>query len=307
VEGRLRRLREVAVLTWRTAVTTVTSVLCLAPFLLPRAAHADEPIIVDGDKFGGYVDTTVTVPGAPASSSSDGGTRSSGADDGVTCTWIEQSPYAQSLWDWLGASEPDGRWYDVNCSDGSTYLGVYVPPASGSVPPDVVLAGSLARSVTSRLQLPEPTVGRSPSGWALVGLPTWLWVEPGSWQELGQRTSAGPVWAELVATPVSTTWDPGDGSEPFTCAGSGTVYDRARPESVQSTDCSYTYRRSSAEQPQTGAGENDRFFTVTVTTRWQVRWTGTGGSGGTLPALTRSSSFPVAVAQRQTVVTGGSG
>ncbi len=291
-------------LTRRAAVTTV---LCLAPFLLPQVAHADEPIVVDGDKFGGYVDTTVTVPGAPASSSSDDGTRSTGADDGVTCAWIEQSPYAQSLWDWLGASEPDGRWYDVTCSDGSSYTGVYVPPASGSVPPEVALAGSLARTVTSRLQLPAPSPSRSPAGRALVGLPTWLWVEPSSFQVLRQRTSAGPVSVEVVATPVSTTWDPGDGSEPFTCAGPGTVYDRSRPEGAQSTDCSHTYRRSSAGQPQTGPSENDRFFTVTVTTRWQVTWTGTGGSSGTLPVLTRSSSFPIAVAQRQTVVTGGSG
>ncbi len=285
----------------------MTTVLCLAPFLLPRAAHADEPIVVDGDMFGGYVDTTIVVPATTGTGPSGGGSSSSNDDDGSACEWTEESPYAQSLWDWLGAGEPDGRWYDVTCSDGSSYLAVYVPPASGSVPPAVALAGSLARMASSRLQLPTPTVGHSPDGPALVNLATWLWVEPGSWRVLRQGTSAGPVSVEVVATPMSTTWDPGDGSEPFTCAGPGTPYDRSRPESVQSTDCSYTYRRSSAEQPQTGPGENDRFFTVTVTTRWRVTWTGTGGSGGTLPVLTRSSSFPLAVAQRQTVVTGGSG
>jgi hypothetical protein len=138
-------------------------------------------------------------------------------------------------------------------------------------------------------------------------MPTWWWVEPGSWRVLRQRTTAGPVWAEVTATPVSSTWDPGDGSQPLVCAGPGTSYDRSRPESEQSTDCAYTYRRSSAGQPQTGPEENDRFFTVTVTTTWQVTWTGSGGNGGTLPPLTRTRSFPLAVAQRQTVVTGGSG
>lgn len=286
----------------------LTTVCFLAPILPPHVAHADEePIVVGGDKFGGYVDTTITVPAEPASPTKTDGSKSGSGNDGITCSWTEESEYSQSLWDWLGAGEPGGRWYDVRCSDGSTYIGVYVPPSSGSVPPAVVLAGSLARSVSSRLQLPTPTVGRSPAGWALVGLPTWLWVEPGSWRVLRQRTTAGPVWAEVVATPVATTWDPGDGSAPFTCGGPGTVYDRSRPESVQSTDCSYTYRRSSAGQPQTGPDDNDRFFTVTVTTSWQVTWTGTAGSGGTLPVLTRTSSFPLAVAQRQTVVTGGSG
>ena len=38
-------------------------------------------------------------------------------------------------------------------------------------------------------------------------------------------------------------------------------------------DCSHTYRRSSAEQSQTGPSVNDRFFTVTVTTAWRVSWT----------------------------------
>lgn len=292
-------------LTRRAAVAVL---FCLAPLAVPRAAWADDPIVVEGDMFGGHVDTTITIPGAdPAAPRPTGNGGSSGNDDGVTCTWQEESDYSQSVWDWLGAGEPGGRWYDVRCSDGSIYIGVYVPPASGSVPPEVVLAGALARTVVNRLQLPEPTVGHSPAGTALVGLPTWLWVQPGSWRVLRQRTAAGPVWAEVVATPTSTTWDPGDGSALLVCAGPGTVYDRSRPESVQSTDCSYTYRRSSAEQPQTGPDINDRFFTVTVTTTWQVSWTGMGGSGGTLPALTRSSTFPLAVAQRQTVVTGGSG
>jgi hypothetical protein len=291
----------------RAVIGTVVSFVAATTFATGAVAD-DRPVVVTGDKFGGYVDTTVTAPGAPAAApSAETASRSGAAGDGVTCAWTEEPPFAQSVWDQFGVGAPGGRWYDIRCSDGALYLGIYVPPASSNVPPAVVLAGSLARSVSSRLQLPEPTVGRSPIGQALVGLPTWLWVDPAAWRVLRQRTSAGPVWAEVVATPVSTTWDAGDGTGSFSCAGPGTAYDRSRPVSDQSTECSYAYRRSSAEQPQTGPGENDRYFTVTVTTRWQVTWTGTGGSGGTLPELTRSSSFPLAVAQRQTVVTGGSG
>ena len=266
-------------------------------------------MVVQGDKFGGYVDTTVTAPSTEQPAAGSGGSiaASQNDDDGVSCTWTEWSDYTQSLWDWVGAGDPEGRWYDVRCSDGAVYMGVYVPPASDSVPPEVQMAGTLARSVVNRLQLPEPTVGQSPADQALVGLPTWWWVQPGSWRVLQQRTTAGPVWAEVTATPVSTSWDPGDGAVPLVCAGPGTPYDRSRPDSAQSTDCSYTYRRSSADQPQTGPDANDRFFTVTVTTTWQVSWRGAGGSGGQLPALTRTSSFPLGVAQRQTVVTGGSG
>jgi hypothetical protein len=288
----------------------VVLVCCLTSLQTPSAQADDQPVVVAGDKYGGYVDTTVTAPSSSGPPSTQGGTPAGGTSDAVTCTWTEDPSYSESLselWDWTAAAEPGGRWYDVACSDGSSYQAVYVPPASDTVPPPVVLAGTLARTLSSRLQLPTPVAGRSPAGWALVGLPTWFWVDPGSWRTLRQRTSVGPVWAEVVAAPVSTTWEPGDGSAPFTCAGPGTVYDQSRPDGLQSTDCSYTYRRSSADQPQTGPTDNDRFFTVTVTTRWQVTWTGSGGTGGTLSALTRSSSFSVAVAQRQTVVTGGSG
>jgi hypothetical protein len=291
-----------------TSGAVAAGMLCLGWVAAPLAAWAgDGPVVVLGDKYGGYVDTTVTAPSTDAVAPTPGAAGSSGSDDGPRCSWIEEPPAMQSVWASLGAGEPGGIWYDTKCSDGSVYIGIYVPPASDSVPPEVRLAGSLARTVVNRLQLPPPQVGQSPTGRALVGLPTWWWLDPASWQTLQQRTSAGPVWAEVTATPVSTSWDPGDGSEPLVCAGPGTVYDRSRPENAQSTDCSYTYRRSSAEQPQTGPDVNDRFFTVTVTTTWSVTWRGAGGSGGTLPALTRSSTFPLAVAQRQTVVTGGSG
>jgi hypothetical protein len=281
---------------------------CSVAILPAQSAFADgkPPIVVSGDTHPGVVDTTVTAPGTPATStvSTAGGTSSS--DSGVTCTWTAESDYSQQLFQWLG-SDPNGTWYDVTCSDGTSYAGVYVPPAAGNIPPAVVLAGSLARTAANQLVLPKPMARHNPAGMALVNLATWWWVDAGSWRPLSQRTQAGPVWAEVTATPTSTTWDPGDGSAPVTCAGPGTEYDTTRPASAQSTDCSFTYRHTSGNQPQTGPSANDRFFTVTVTTTWNVTWVGTGGSGGTLPTISTSRSFPLAVAQRETVVTNGSG
>ncbi|MCW2599476.1 MAG: hypothetical protein JWM02_1305 [Frankiales bacterium] len=264
------------------------------------------PVVVSGDNNSGTVDTTVTAPGLPSAPNHPTGSSSSDAGNGITCVWTAESAYSQQLFVELG-SDPNGTWYDVSCSDGSVTLGVYVPPASGNVPPAVVLAGTLAQTAANSLQLPAPRAARSPAGQALVGLATWFWVDPAQWQPLTQRTTAGPVWAEVTATPVSTTWDPGDGMGVLACSGPGTPYDRTRPEAQQSTDCSHTYRRSSADQPQTGPQVNDRFFTVTVTATWQITWRGPAGSGGTLAPLTRQSTFALPVAQRQTVVTSGSG
>ena len=293
----LIRAREVCVVTLLCALT-----------MMPTPASADDnPIVVVGDQHPGTVATTVTAPGTPGSQSGGTGAGStSGSGSTVTCTWTAESDYSQQLFQWLG-SDPNGTWYDVSCSDGTNYAGVYVPPAAGNIPPAVVLAGALARSAANTLVLRRPAVRRNPAGPALVNLPTWWWVDPGQWVPLRQRTQAGPVWAEVTATPVSTSWDPGDGSPSVVCDGPGTPYDRSRSAESQATDCSYTYRRSSAGQPQTGPSVNDRFFTATVTTTWRVTWVGFGGSGGTLLPITTSSSFPLAVAQRETVVTDSSG
>ncbi len=282
---------------------------CLAVPMTPDLASADQapapPVVVGGDPTTGRVDTTVTTPMVPTRVSQPTGSTKSDAGSGVTCTWkVEGQPDPATTL----AGGTQGTWYDVRCSDGTAVpLGVFVPAGGGNLPPAVVLAGDVARSAANRLQLPEPDVRHSPAARALVGLPTWFWVEPAQWRLLRQRTVAGPVWAEVTATPIGTAWDPGDGSPALSCAGPGTPYDPTRAEGGQSTDCAYSYPRSSALQPQTGPTVNDRFFNVTVTTTWQVTWIGSGGSAGTLPVLTRSSSSPLAVAQRQTVVTGGSG
>jgi hypothetical protein len=289
----------------RAAIVLACSVAMLPT---PDAFADGKPpvVIVSGDPSNGIVNTTVTSPGSPGASGSPAHGGSSSSDSGVTCTWTAESDYSQQLWQWIG-SDPNGTWYDVTCSDGTSYAGVYVPPAAGNIPPAVVLAGALAKTAANRLVLPKPTARHNPAGIALVNLATWWWVDAASWQSLSQRTQAGPVWAQVTATPMSTTWDPGDGSAPVTCAGPGTPYDTTRPAAAQSTDCSFIYRHTSGNQPQTGPSANDRFFTVTVTTTWNVTWVGTGGSGGTLPAISTSSSFPLAVAQRETVVTNGSG
>jgi len=226
----------------------------------------------------------------------------------VTCRWIENSAHLEDEYlHWLGWGKPGGHWYDVKCSDGSLFLSMYVPPAPNNVPPAVVLAGALAERSVNRLPLPTPDVQLNPRGQALVNLPEWFWVPRSAWSSLSQRTQAGPVWARVTAAPTSLSWNPGDGSPAVTCAGPGTPYDPTVSASAQSTQCSYTYTHSSAGQPQSGPRPNDRFFTVTVTTTWSVTWVGSGGASGQLPVISRSRSFPLSVAERQAVVTGGSG
>jgi len=300
VEGRLRFVPEALLL---------ARVCCLISFLLfvPTPAFADHgPVTVDGDYHNGTVTTVIEASGSNDAASGPTVDVSS-PSGGVHCEWVENSTQLEDGYLDLGWGVSGGHWYDVKCSDGNVYLSIFVPPAANNIPPQVALTTSLAQRAVNQLQLPVPDVHVNPSGDALVGLAEWFWTDPAQWRSLSQRTQAGPVWARVTATPMSTTWNPGNGSPPVTCSGPGTPYDRSVSASSQRSDCTFTYTRSSAEQPQVGAGANDRFFTVTVTTTWSVSWVGSGGAGGTLPAMSRSRSFPLRVEERQAVVTGGSG
>lgn len=162
------------------------------------------------------------------------------------------------------------------------------PPAPGITP------AQLAATAWQRLRLPAPQVATAPprGSEGLVGLPEWFWVR--NWSSHHNRAQAGGVWAEVTARPTSLKINPGAGQPTVTCHGPGIAYHRGRPAAGQNSDCSYTYRRSSAGLP-------DNSYRVTATVTWAGTWVGSDGSGGALPALSRSSTFAVRVAEGQAV------
>jgi hypothetical protein len=162
-----------------------------------------------------------------------------------------------------------------------------------------VTAAQLAQRARESLELPLPDVRTAPPRGSdgLVGLPQWVWVPRGQWHSMSTRASAGPVWAEVTATPQRIVIEPGAGLEAVTCDGPGTAYDARKPASAQTTGCSYTFTRSSAGQP-------DSEYTMTVTVVWAGAWEGSGGADGTLPEISRSTSFPIRVAEGQSLYGG---
>jgi hypothetical protein len=182
------------------------------------------------------------------------------------------------------------------CADGSldTAWVPAVPLGPARVSPE-----QLAQRATNRLPLPlpeprfEPRRQSSAGPTTLVAIPTWFFVD--GWEPVTQRTEAGATWAEVSAEPVTTTWWPGDGSGPMRCAGAGRAWSAT---GATAAPCTYTYTRSSAAQP-------NNVYTVRVVVTWKVTWRGSGGVGGTLPLMERQTTFPVAVAERQTVIVEG--
>jgi len=174
----------------------------------------------------------------------------------------------------LGTGGPTpGQWvFPVNCGGPSITnpaapFWVTKAQAAAQVNPAV-----LAQQALSKLQLAAPSIEMAPPATSeqLVNVSTWLWIDPAAWQGLSATAAAGPVSATATATPVEIVWNMGDGNQ-VTCAGPGTPYDPSNPNAT--TNCSYTWTQSSADQPGNA-------YQVTATVYWQVTWTAAGTFGG---------------------------
>jgi hypothetical protein len=155
----------------------------------------------------------------------------------------------------------------------------------------------VARSVLSEAPLPLPGVQMSPPPEIdqLVNLPTWLWVD--NWAPVSVTAALPDVGASVTvtATPTRVVWDMGNGDQVI-CAGPGTPY---IPGSgyQPSPDCGYTYRRSSAGQP-------DLRYQVSATMTWAASWAASGvAGGGPLGDVSTTTTFGVRVAEIQTINT----
>ena len=178
------------------------------------------------------------------------------------------------------------------CTDRDTgeYVDVDVVTVTPPLPGAIVDPARLAVMARSRLPLPLPSPRMSPEGEQTVNVDSWLWVD--NWQPQTRSATAGGVTTVVVATPVEQRWTLGSPSERKVCADAGTQYDLARPAAEQSTTCSYTFRHSSAGQP------NDT-YKVTVTLVWHVTWTSNIGASGDLGFVSRTATIPTRVAEHQ--------
>ncbi|WP_146607448.1 hypothetical protein [Spongiactinospora gelatinilytica] len=216
----------------------------------------------------------------------------------VTCSYqpwhVSDEKNAQKSRDTHNEAFEKGTHYLVKCSDGSgdvvwngTGDHIWVrPDHDGRASPE-----KLARRAYKLIPITPPSVSTAPPRGrdGLVGLPHWFWLADEQWTAKSKRLRAGSVWAEATATPQQMTINTGDGRR-LTCNGPGTAYDPTRPPERQKTTCSHLY-----EQPAHG-------YRVTVSVTWGGSWRGSGGTGGTLPPITRSVTFPVRVVEAQAPV-----
>lgn len=156
-------------------------------------------------------------------------------------------------------------------------------PAAAPEPVAAVVVAAIAREEIT-IEIPRPHT--SPDDAAqMTGLRTWFWLQPDRWTSSTARAELPGVWAEVTATPIQATWNPGDGGSPVTCDGPG----RPHPgTSKATTDCGHVY---------TTIGH----YALGVTVTYQVTWRSSTGETGVLDPLVLTTSLPITVEQRQVV------
>lgn len=231
-----------------------------------------------------------TSPGGPGGSSGGGG-----GGGKVACTLQPLSP-AQIHFLGLPKAPQGEQWAAVTCPGKQPFGGVTLVSKKTGVPR--ITPRELAQYARGLLHIPATAPATAPplTRRGLVGLPEWYWIPHGWGPVRSPRVTAGPVWAQVTATPILLSFDPGGGLAGSSCHGPGTAYAAGRH-----TACSYTYQQSSATQP------GGRYQAQVVVT-WRVTWAGGIGAattdGGTLSAgLARAYGFALRVAEGQALVT----
>ena len=197
----------------------------------------------------------------------------------------------------VGGSQP-GQWIFPSCRGPGVIdpmppfwvTGAVPAPGSVQVAPVVV-----AEQAAKQLALASPAIEMAPPDGSaqLVGLASWLWIDPDQWRAVSASATAGPVTTTASAVPTKVVFDMGDGAS-VTCDGPGTPYSPAGPDAT--TDCSYVW-------PAPGS------FTVTATVYWSVTWTATGAPGGGTLGLQAGppAEAPVSVTESQAINTPSAG
>ncbi|WP_434594751.1 hypothetical protein [Streptomyces sp. A5-4] len=172
----------------------------------------------------------------------------------------------------------DPRSYD--CERNLFWQDANTVPDDKNAPTPEVLAGY----AYDKIKVPETEIELKPAARSTVNLPTWVWLDKGTFDEVRVRAElpGTNVWAQTTAKPVSLHLEPGtDDAQTYPASGEcvfngdGSI---GTPFTEGSSDapppCGITYRRSSNGAP----------YQLKASVTWEISWVGTGGAGDdTLP------------------------
>lgn len=80
---------------------------------------------------------------------------------------------------------------------------------------DAPIVGALITQAIAELRMPRPKIRLNPAPPApqVVFVPTWLWIDAGTWKPQKATAAVPGLAITAVATPTKVTWETGDGNE----------------------------------------------------------------------------------------------
>ncbi|NJP97995.1 hypothetical protein HCN51_52705 [Nonomuraea sp. FMUSA5-5] len=189
----------------------------------------------------------------------------------------------------------EGQISYVQCDegpDGKKNMFNAATPADPAITPEMLMEQALRELTPSKPKIVTAPPRGKPG---YVGLRQFFWFEPGQWHAISRKATAGPVWAEVTATPSVLTIQPGERQSTLTCRGPGVPYDLTKSPDEQNSECTHVFTQSSAGLPNSE-------YRVKATVTWSAAWSGSGGSGGTLAPITTSATFPLRIGEAPALV-----
>ncbi|MEV6792755.1 hypothetical protein AB0M87_12270 [Streptomyces sp. NPDC051320] len=159
----------------------------------------------------------------------------------------------------------------------------------------------LADYAYNQVKVPETKIELKPETKSTVNLPTWIWLDKGTFKDVVVRAALPHtgLWAETTAKPVSLHLDPGtsdaetspaSGTCTFNKDGSiGTPYKPG--DADQTPPCGITYLHATNGSP----------YQLKASITWKISWKGFGGTGGDLPDGTFETTQDMNVQEIQAV------
>jgi len=174
---------------------------------------------------------------------------------------------------------------------------------AGEIPdvPDAPTPKTLADYAYDKIKVPGTEIELRPKPKSTVNLPTWVWLDKGTFQEVKVRAELPNtgLWAETTAKPIALHLEPGtDDAETYPASGEceinddgsiGTPYKAG--DSDKTPPCGITYLRATNGEP----------YQLKASVTWQISWEGTGGAKGGLPDGTFQTTQDINVQEIQSI------
>ncbi|WP_432188867.1 hypothetical protein [Streptomyces sp. Tue6028] len=160
---------------------------------------------------------------------------------------------------------------------------------------------TLAGYAYNQVKVPETEIELKPEGKSTVNLPTWIWLDKGTFQDVTVRAELPNtnLWAETTAKPVALHLEPGtEDAETFPASGECKINDDGsigtpfkKGDADRTPPCGIEYLRATSGAP----------YQLKASITWQISWEGTGGAKGDLPDGTFETTQDMNVQEIQSI------